>query len=182
MVIDLKTVKINGQTINSIKKALLSEKLASKFIIEAVGEEVKDDEYYPADGFLRALNSIGEKMNVVILKKVGTKIMESAQWPPGVDSLESALKSISVAYKMNHRPNDTAIIGDYIYNKLSDEACTITATNPYPCDFDEGIVEGVAKSFETNIFIEHVEGSCRKNGDSKCVYLIKKALVNISKF
>ena len=117
VVIDLKSVRINGQTINSIKKTLLSEKLATKFIVDAVGEEVVDDIYYPAEGFLNALNAIGEQMNIIILKKVGTKIIESAQWPSDVDSFESAMQSISVAYKLNHRPNDAAIIGDYIYGR-----------------------------------------------------------------
>ena len=174
MVIDLKSVQINGQTINSIKKGLLSEKLATKFIVEAVGENVVEDKFYPAEAFLKALKNIGEKMNSVILKNVGTKIVESAKWPSGIDSLESAMQSISVAYKMNHRPNDSAIIGDYIYNKISERECTITATNPYPCDFDEGIVEGVSRTIEKNVFITHLEGSCRKNGDSQCVFQIKR--------
>ncbi|MHA1673541.1 MAG: hypothetical protein ACTSYI_07925 [Promethearchaeota archaeon] len=174
MVIDLKSVKINGQTILSIKKGLLSEKIATKFIVEAVGESVEEDKFYPAEGFLKALNNIGEKMNVAIMKKVGTKIVEAAKWPPGIDSLDSAMQSISVAYKMNHRPNDAAIIGDYIYNKIDERECTITATNPYPCDFDEGIVNGVARTIEKSVFVTHLEGSCRKNGDSKCVYLIRK--------
>ncbi len=174
MVIDLKSVKINGRTINSIKKGLLSEKIATKFIVEAVGENVEDDKFYSAEGFLKALNNIGEKMNVVILKNVGTKIVEAAKWPSGIDSLDSAMQSISVAYKMNHQPNDSEIIGDYIFNKVSERECTITATNPYPCDFDEGIVYGVARTVEKNVFVEHMEGSCRKKGDSKCVYRIRK--------
>ena len=171
---DLKSVKIIGQTINSIKKAFVREKFATKFIVDAVGEHVEEDKFYPAEGFLKALDNIGSKMDVAVLQKIGTKIIESAQWPPGVDNLTAGLQSISVAYKMNHQPNDVAIIGDYEYNKIGENEFTITATNPYPCDFDLGIVRGVAKTFESGVFVRHLEGSCRKRGNSKCVYQVKK--------
>ena len=90
-----------------------------------MGEKVEDNKFYPAEDFLNALNSIGTKMDAVVLQKVGSKIMESAQWPPGVDSLTSGLQSISAAYKMNHQPNDSAVIGDYIYDKQGEGEYTM---------------------------------------------------------
>lgn len=173
---DLKSVKITGQTINSIKNAFVSESLAAKFIVEAVGEDIDPEKYYPAEGFLKALKNIGSTMNPAVLRNVGTKIIESAQWPQGLDSLTSGLASISVAYKMNHEPNNPTIIGDYIYAKIGEGEYTITCTNPYPCEFDEGIINGVARTFEKNVFVKHMDGPCRKKGDDRCIYLIRKII------
>ncbi len=167
-------VQIIGQTILSIKKAFLSDKLATKFIVKAVGEDIDPTKFYPARAFLQALRDIGTKMSPTVLKKVGAMIIESAKWPPGVDSFEDGLQSISVAYKMNHRPNDVNVIGDYIYEKKDDKSWTLTCTNPYPCDFDEGIIKGVAKAFNAHVNVKHAVGDCRKNGNRKCVYLINK--------
>lgn len=172
--VDLKAVKIIGQTINSIKKAFVSEALATKFIVEAVGEDIDPEKFYLAEDFLNAMKNIGSSMNPAVLRNVGTKIIESAQWPQGIDSLSAGLASISVAYKMNHKPNDPSIIGDYIYAKTGEGKYTITCTNPYPCEFDEGIVNGVARTFEKSVYVKHMDGPCRKKGDDRCVYQVRK--------
>lgn len=160
---------IIGQTIKSVQKAFISKDLGSRLLTNFLGEEVNDRKFYPVADFLKALGTL----NSAVLWSVGTKIIESAIWPPGVDSFESALQSISVAYKMNHKPNDPNIIGDYIVKKDGDGKYTLTCTNLYPCDFDIGIVKGVSKVFNTVASVTHNPGPCRKKGDAKCVYTIK---------
>ena len=49
--------------------------------------------------------------------------------------------------------------------------------NPYPCDFDKGIIKAVAKKFKpkdsVNIIVEHDESApCRKKGADSCTYLV----------
>lgn len=172
--LDTSKVVFNGNALSAILKAFLSENLAYKMIQEGLGvQDIVPDKMYPIDGFLKPLFAIEKKIGALVLNKVGTKMMESAAWPPNIKTLEDVLKSINVAYKMNHKPNDAKNIGEYIYSKLEDKKYTITATNPYPCDFDLGIIQGAVKKFAPTAIVKHVSGSCRKNGDMKCIYEIK---------
>ncbi len=45
--------------------------------------------------------------------------------------------------------------------------------NPYPCDFDLGLIEAVVKRHESRSRVEHVTGNCRKTGSEFCIYQIQ---------
>ena len=49
-----------------------------------------------------------------------------------------------MAYHMNHR---NGIIGDYKFEKTSDTSAKIICTNPYPDEFDKGIITTMARRF-----------------------------------
>jgi hypothetical protein len=97
--------------------------------------------------------------------------MDYAIWPSNVQNLEAALRSIDIAYKMNHNPNDN--IGSYQFEKDSDNIFKIICDNPYPCVFDQGILMGVTKKFHPNSLITHGPESCREKNGNHCTYTIK---------
>jgi methyl-accepting chemotaxis protein len=167
------SIEISGATIQSILKAFLSNELAKKILNDALEtSDIQPERYYPAVKFLTALKIIGNKFGVGTLSKVGAKIMESAKWPEMVNDLESALGSINDAYRMNHRPNDVNLIGKYELRVVGDQF-ELHCNNPYPCDFDQGLVKGVINTFDSHAMLIHKKGSCRKDGDAECVYVIK---------
>jgi methyl-accepting chemotaxis protein len=167
------SIEISGATIQSIAKSFLSDDLAKKIIYDAIGtRDINPDRFYPAIKFLGALNLIGEKFGAGSLSRVGSKIMESAVWPDMVKNLESALGSINEAYKMNHRPNDVNVIGKYELRVFGNQF-ELYCNNPYPCDFDQGLIKGVMTAFDSKASLMHKKGSCRKQGDSACVYIIR---------
>ncbi|WP_371803107.1 hypothetical protein [Candidatus Lokiarchaeum ossiferum] len=148
--------------------------MARKILKEGVGtQEIDENKQYPAEKYIESLNIIEKKMGSLVLKKVGEFMMESAKWPPNVDDLESALKSIDVAYKMNHTPNSSDKIGSYHFKKISDKEFEINCDNPYPCGLDLGIIVGVAEKFNSKAYTRHKEGDCRAKGKKSCVYSIK---------
>ncbi|TXT59815.1 MAG: hypothetical protein BAJALOKI3v1_1010012 [Promethearchaeota archaeon] len=165
--------KALGKSINSIIEAFTSDKLAEDLIEESFGSEIQPNEYYPVDAFLGALEKIEKEYGELVLKSVGKNVMKHAAWPSNINDLESVLKSIDQAYQMNHQPSDPSVIGSYKFEKIDDDSYTITADNPYPCQFDLGLIEGAAKSFDKAARIDHKEGLCRKRGDNKCVYEIE---------
>ncbi len=88
---------------------------------------------------------------------------------------------------MNHRLNNKLLfdpstgkmdkgIGHYHYNKIDENKVEIRCDNPYPCDFDRGIVEQMAKRFKPTgviIKIKHNEAEgCRKKGGKFCIYIV----------
>jgi hypothetical protein len=67
-------------------------------------------------------------------------------------------------------------IGHYSYKKISDDVAEIICDNLYPCDFDRGIIEAMARKFKpihTIVITELVEtNGCRKRGGESCLYRI----------
>ena len=71
------------------------------------------------------------------LVSIGMKIPETAVFPPEIDSIDSGLNSIDVAYHMNHRGGE---IGVYQATTVSKQQIDVLCRNPYPDYFDYGII------------------------------------------
>jgi hypothetical protein len=73
-------------------------------------------------------------------------------------------------YHLNHRGGE---IGNYFTEILSENHIRVTAENPYPSDFDYGLVWGVAKAFcpqGTFVKVVRAESPCRLKGNDRCIY------------
>ena len=128
---------------------------------------IQDDQWYSQQAVLSALQEFGETANLVA---VGTQVIEYTAFPPEVDSVEKALTSIDMAYKMNHRNGD---IGYYRETVQGPRHVVMECKNPYPCDFDYGLIFGIARRFlpeDGDLIVEHAQGECRKDGADTCVY------------
>ena len=86
-----KDIEVNGQTVNSIVSGFKTFKvLASKFLLdEGIGEKDSDgmvkldlDSWYSQEAWLKAFESIAEKVGDSILFQIGLSIPESAKFPP----------------------------------------------------------------------------------------------------
>jgi len=99
------------------------------------------------------------------------KIPENAIFPPNIDSVIAALQSIDVAYQMNHRGGE---IGDYRAIVINDHNVDLICNNPYPDDFDYGIIYGMARRFcpkDLQFTVYHDnDAPCRKTGGDSCTY------------
>ena len=65
-------------------------------------------------------------------------------------------------------------IGNYGYTPVPRERRIISVCeNPYPCDFDRGILTTLAAKFERASRVTHDDSApCRKNGADSCKYII----------
>ena len=106
------------------------------------------------------------------MRLIGNTIPKVAHWPLGVDSISAAMQTLDTAYHMNHRGGE---IGHYAFSQKEENSGMFTCDNPYPCDFDMGIIEGLSyliKDENISIQITHDEGACRKDGFEDCVYWV----------
>ena len=129
--------------------------------------DIQDDQWYPQSAVLAALQEFGETANMV---SVGTQVIKHTVFPPDVDSIEKALMAIDIAYHMNHRNGD---VGYYRAEMQGPRHIVMECKNPYPCDFDYGLIYGVARRFlpaDGDLVVEHAPGDCRKDGTDVCIY------------
>lgn len=163
------------------------ESTARRFLREGGVPEVKPGEWYPMSGWLAAFEEIAKKIGPRTLYYIGTKIPETAQLPPGIDDVPSALRAIDVGYHLNHRRDDRPMfdlatgqmaegIGHYSLLSVDAASAHLRCDNPYPCDFDHGIIHGFATRFAPEPFlvrVTHTGKACRKNGDGACEYRVE---------
>ncbi|MFC2137727.1 hypothetical protein ACFLTE_06090 [Bacteroidota bacterium] len=76
---------------------------------------------------------------------------------------------------MNHRNGS---IGNYKYEKTGEKSAIITCTNPYPDDFDKGIISAMARRFKpatssiVNVKVDETKPA-RSKGGEETTYTIK---------
>ena len=182
-------VEVNGQTILSFVDALGSMRdIGFKILAEKGIDNPQKGEWYPQQKWLDAFTHISNVADSSTLYEIGSAIFGNAEFPPEISNIHEALASIDVAYHLNHRLDGEALfdektkekkegIGNYRYKSIDEEKVEILCDNPYPCDFDRGIIYSMAKRFKPTsayfVKVEHnKESSCREKGDKQCSYIV----------
>lgn len=172
-------VKVNGQTIltfiNAITHPASKERMG--IILKNNGiEEIKPDGWYSQKAWLDAFKEINDSLGPNTLFTIGKAIPENAKFPPEINNLEKALGAIDIAYKMNHKGGDIGF-----YKLLSFDGTKKTAQleckNPYPSDFDRGIIMTMLRKFKpaNSIKYDVVLDTSKPNrlkGADSCTYTV----------
>jgi hypothetical protein len=166
--------EVNGQTVLSCVAAMGAFKNTALHILAEHGiPNPKPGQWYSQQLWLNALKTIAGSIGENTLLQIGKRTLKNADWPPGTDSIEKALASIDVVYHMNHRKGEP---GHYHFEKTRDGAGKMTCSNPYPCNFDTGVLEAVAERFGSRdllVIVRHDDSQpCRKKGANSCTYLV----------
>ncbi len=181
-------VEVNGRTVLSFVAGFGSMRRAALDVLRKCGiDEPAFDEWYPQQKWLDAFTYISNNVSPQTLYEIGTTIPDNADFPKEIVTVHDALAAIDVAYHINHRIDGALLfdeetgekkagIGNYHYRFIGKKAVEMICDNPYPCDFDRGIIYAMTKRFKSdgglvNIKHEKEEG-CRDNGDKSCRYLV----------
>ena len=167
-------VEVKGAAVMAVVKGMGSfETSARRFLAEEQIVDLREQGWYPQQAWLNAFRAIAEKLGPATLRQIGTKIPESAAWPPTVNSIEKALASIDRAYHMNHRGGE---IGYYRFEKTGEKSGLMVCGNPYPCAFDLGLIDATVKRFSLRgAFFQVVHDAataCRQKGGETCTYQV----------
>lgn len=165
-------VEVNGETVLAIVDGMGSFKdMAVKVLTDCGIPNPKPGQWYPQQAWLDAFKKIADTIGSNTLYSIGKKIPENAKFPPQINSIDKALSAIDVAYHMNHRGGE---IGSYTCQKAGERAIKMVCPNPYPCDFDRGIIEAMALKFKPEksvLIVRHDDSAaCRKKGANSCTY------------
>jgi hypothetical protein len=171
-------VKVNKQTILAIVNGMGSIGIFKKMAIDALKTNgidlTQSQQWFSQQAWLDTFKHIAKEMGPQTLFQIGKKIPENAKFPPHINSLEEALNSIDVAYHLNHKDGE---IGYYKSIIVDNRSAVMVCNNPYPCEFDRGIIEGMCQKFKSTktvfFVVEHDDKQlCRQNGADSCTYFI----------
>jgi len=169
-------VEVNGETVLSVVAGVPGSESMARQILASCGiVDPQPGKWYPQQAWLDAFKKLAEEVGPRTLQNIGKAVPENAQWPPQVTSIETALPSIDMAYHMNHRGGD---IGTYGYQKAGARGAKMVCRNPYPCEFDRGIIMSVAKRFKpadaAAVNTSHDDTQpCRSKGADSCTYIVE---------
>jgi hypothetical protein len=188
-------IEVNGRTVYAVVDGFKTfRRVAKRFLAdEGIGEvapsgdyQIDMDGWYPQQSWLRAFERIGADVGEAVLYDIGMSIPANAEFPPWVVDVETAIKSIDIAYHMNHRKHGRAMfdvasgrmlegIGHYGFERVEGKNEIVSiCRNPYPCSFDHGIVTSMARRFAPSALVDHDPvRPCRRLGDDSCTYRVR---------
>jgi len=170
-------VEVNGQTVLSIVNALEGGRSSRFKILEKHGIiDIQPQAWYSQKAWLDAFREISETLGAHTLFAIGEAIPENAIFPPEIDTLQKALGSIDLAYHLNHRGGE---IGHYTLTHFDEHMrnATMVCNNPYPSEFDRGIITTMVKKFVPpsslifDVSLDRTRES-RLGGANSCTYII----------
>ena len=161
-------VEVNGETIYSVIDGMGAfRSTAEKMLADNGINNPQPGQWYNQQSWLNAFKTISEKIGSLTLYNIGLKIPENAQFPPEINDVHKALAVIDDAYHMNHRGGE---IGHYSYQRKGDTEAVLTCNNPYPDDFDKGIITAMCRKFinpaKIKIRVDESKTNRSKGGDS----------------
>jgi hypothetical protein len=170
-------VEVNGQTILSFVHALPSSQATFYKVLGDHGlSDIYKEGWFSQEKWLHAFKEIYETLGPNTLFMIGKAIPENAIFPDEIDSLEKALSSIDVAYHMNHRGGE---IGYYQLSNfdLNARMAIMECKNPYPSDFDRGIIMTMLRRFLPKESVKHnvvldTDKPTRLDGGEQCTYIV----------
>jgi hypothetical protein len=168
-------VEVSGETIYAIVNGMGAFKVNALKILAKNGiEKPQPGKWYNQQAWLDAFKDVAEQLDNPTLYLIGQKITEKAKFPPNITDIHEALASIDIAYQMNHR---YGTIGNYKYEKTGENSAKMFCTNPYPDEFDRGIIAAAVKKFKPNnilgIIVEIDESApVRIIGDDSTTFIV----------
>ncbi|WP_185156175.1 hypothetical protein, partial [Fulvivirga kasyanovii] len=132
----------------------------------------KPGQWYSQQAWLDSFKEISEKYGNHTLFEIGKAIPKNAKFPPEIDNIEKALSSIDIAYHMNHRNGDIGFYKMVEHDRIG-KKILMHCKNPYPCDFDRGIIIAMARKFNASVKIDLDKTKpSRKDGADDSWYII----------
>ncbi len=164
-------------------RSIVERMLCRDGLLDSMGT-IDLDGWYSQQAWLDALREVDERFGTEILFNIGAEIPNTAAFPTSPVDIHTAVRSIDVAYHLNHRRDGRIMydaasgsmrdgIGNYGYERVGPRHIYSTCVTPYPCEFDLGIITMMARRFEPRTIVEHIGSQCRRHGAPACTYSLR---------
>lgn len=158
----------NGAALNSFILALgHSQSVIEKLLVDSGVDRIDPDRWYDFEWASSMYFKIQDVVGRGAVIEVGKKMIETAEFPPGIDDIPSLLQSLDAAYRLNARGPD---IGEITCELEDEHSATLVWTPKFPCALNIGIMEGACSRYGATALIEHGAGGCIDAGGNACTY------------
>lgn len=138
-----------------------------RILADAGVDHIDPERWYDYDWAISIFYKIEEQVGRASLMEVGRKMIETATYPPGIDSVETLLPALGQAFALNARGPRVGTVTC----KFEDEhSAALDWSAKGPCALCIGILEGSCRRYGATPLIEHGAGGCKDKGDSTCIY------------
>ena len=144
-----------------------ADDVVHKLLADAGVDRIDPGRWYDFDWASRIYFEIGAVVGRNALIEVGRKMIETAEFPPGIDSIPTLLQSLDAAYRLNARGPD---IGQITCTIEDEHSATSVWTPKFPCALSVGILEGACRRYGARALVEHGSGGCIDEGGPSCTY------------
>lgn len=167
-------VEVMGSVVTSFIDVMGAFKSLAEGILKDNGiVDPRPGQWYSQQSWLNSFKTITDQIGPNTVFLLARQIPTSADISPAIDTIEKALFGLDQAYRDSHRNGEA---GHYIFVKTGAKTGQMHTLNPYPCDFDRGILDALAKRFEpANPYLDivhHDNAPCKRQGADSCTYTI----------
>lgn len=183
-------IEVGGVSIGAVIDAFQQyPSIVTKYLVQyGLGTkqgQIDRTAWYSLDKWLAVYNAIAKEVGVNSLYSIGKRVPENVELPPNVTDIRSVFGSLNIAYHLNHRKNGEVMFDVNTGKKLDgignvtcefaegEQRITLRFENPYPCEFDRGLIHAFAMRFEAAARVVHDNNApCRKKGATSCTYVV----------
>lgn len=159
-----------GAALQSFVRGLgQSEALVRQILRNHRLERIDPDAWYDLDVARSIYYTVGEQVGERSLHAVGLQMIDAASFPPAIDDIQSVLRSLDHAYRLNCRGPQ---IGEIRCELEGEGAALVTFATPFPCALTRGILQGCARKFAPDALIEHGPEGCVDQGHPECTFQV----------
>lgn len=134
-------------------------------------EDMRPDRWLPVQRWLDALRDVQREVGTGVVREVGARIVENADFPPAFADAEAVLLALDQIYHLNHRGE----VGHYRVAREGDGTIVVRCETPYPRHFEWGLVDGICRNKRvgsqayTVVFVDGPAG-----GDLTCTLKVRR--------
>jgi len=140
-------------------------------IIAKHGVDMSGDKPVPMEKLMEILRDVSIAFGPNLLYQVGRELPRHAVFPPGIDTIDKALRSLNIAYQMNHSGGAP---GGYDVTMTKPGEIRVVADTPYPCHYDRGLLTELSLRFNRTATVQHdASAPCRRIGAASCTYYVR---------
>lgn len=138
-------VEVDGRTVLAVTSGILVGSVVRELVESEGLVDIKPMSWLNQQSWLNVYRKIHNHLGSDTLYSIGRRIPYTAQFPDDqMFDVPSALESIDVAYHMAHRGGE---IGHYKYIEQGLDHYEVHCDNPYPNEFDLGIITSLVERF-----------------------------------
>jgi hypothetical protein len=145
-------VEVDGRTVLAVSSGILVASVARELFESCGLGAIEPMGWFSQQKWLDVYRCINDQLGPDTLYSIGRRIPYSAEFPDEqMIDVPSALAAIDVAYHTAHRGGE---IGHYKYVEQGLDHYEIHCDNPYPNEFDLGIITSLVERFHGRLQFE----------------------------